>query len=302
MKRLILVTLMAFAIPVSLASTEIEERGVLNPGGLLMVINTEGEVVISGWSKNEVEVTGSLGKNAEGLIFDIDDDEILVKVEQRKEKRDYNNDWRSSGQGTKLMIRAPHFANLKVKTVSADVNIDGIRGMQRVRTVSGDLHSRVEGEEAELRTVSGDMHVMGSGKMKEVSLYSVSGEIEASGLAGEVWAESVSGDIELAARDVKEGRLKTVSGDIEGALNLARDAELHMESVSGDIEMSLPKNYAAEYELTSFSGDIGTIFGVEATRKSKYSPGAELMYTHGKSKGRIRANTMSGDIDLEMDL
>ncbi|NNF52167.1 MAG: DUF4097 family beta strand repeat protein [Gammaproteobacteria bacterium] len=301
MKRLIFLCALVFAVPVSLASTEINERAALKKDGLLMVISTEGEVVISGWSQNEVEVTGTLGKEAEKLIFDVDGDEILVKVEQRKEKRDYNS-WRSNSDGTKLMIRAPHSAHLKVKTVSADVNIDGIRGMQRVRTVSGDLHSRVEGEEAELRTVSGDLHVMGNGKIKEVSLYSVSGEIEGSGLAGEVWAESVSGDIELAARDVKEARLKTVSGDIEGSLDLLKDAEVHMESVSGDIEVSLPKNYAAEYELTSFSGDIGRILGIEPTRKSKYSPGSELMYTHGKSKARVRANSMSGDIDIEMDL
>lgn len=300
MKRLIFAALLAAAMPAVFASNVIEERAAMKPDGILMVISTAGEVAISGWSKNEVEVTGVLGREAEKLIFDVDGDEILVKVEQRKDKDDNYRDYR--GKGTQLTIRAPHSANLKVKTVSADVSIKDIEGTQRVRTVSGDLYSRVQGEEAELRTVSGDLQVVGSDKLREVTLYSVSGNVEAGDLAGEVWAESVSGDVEVSGRNISEARLKTVSGDIEGALGLAKDAEAHMESVSGDIELSLPKNFAAEYELTSFSGDIGSIFGVAATKKSKYSPGSELMYTHGKGKGRVRANTMSGDIELDMSL
>lgn len=306
MKRLILTTLLACACSLSIASDQINESAPLKKGGLLMITNVSGDVIVQGWSKNEVEVTGTLGKEAERLVFDADGDEILVKVEQRKDKdkekdKDWNN-WRHEGGGTTLSIRAPHSANLKIKTVSADVTIKDIRGSQRIRTVSGDLHTTVDSEDAELRTVSGDLLVEGKGKRGDFALYTVSGEIEAGGLAGEISAESVSGDIDLSAGDVKEARLKTVSGDIEGALGMEKDGELQMDSVSGDIEMSLPKNFAADYELSSFSGDIREIFGVQANRKSKYSPGSELMYHHNKGKGRVRANTMSGDVDLMMTL
>lgn len=297
MKRLIIAALLLSFAPPGFASNTIEERAPLENGGLLMVVNTSGEVTISGWSKNEVEVRGTLGREAENLIFDVDGDEILVKVEQKKD-----HDGHYPNSGTVLNIRAPRGANLKVNTVSADVKISDIRGTQRVRTVSADLHSNIEGEEAELRTVSGDLRVTGNGKIRKVDLYTVSGDITGSGLAGELRVESVSGDMEVSGEDIGEAHLKTVSGNVEGALRLNRDARIEMESVSGDIEMRIPKNFEAEYELTAFSGDISKIFGKEASRKSKYSPGSELMYTHGKSKARVRANTMSGDVEIDPSL
>lgn len=301
MRRLIIATLMLAVSQLGMASQSLEESVPLKKGGTLMVVNTSGSVKITGWRKNEVEIKAELGDEAEELLIEPDGDDLLVKVEQKKRKKDgYRHSYPNSG--SKLVIRAPYGAHLKVKTVSANVNVDDIRGYQRIRTVSGDLHTKVEGDEAELRSVSGNLYVTGNGKASEIHLYSVSGQIEASGMAGDIWAEVVSGDIELTGQNVSEGHLKSVSGDLEASLELTRDASLHMESVSGDIEVNLPKNFAADYELTSFSGDIEDIFGKKALRKSKYAPGSELMYKHGDGKARVRANTLSGDIELEFDL
>lgn len=300
MKRLIMTTLLLAIGPLALAAGTVEETRPFEKDGNLMVINTSGSVEITGWRRNEVEIKAELGEEVEELLIEPEDDDLLVKVVQKKHKKGDHYSYRNSG--TKLVIRAPYGANLKVKTVSADVTVKEIRGYQRIRTVSGDLHTNIESDEVELRTVSGDLRVTGNGKASEVELYTVSGTIEASGVGGEVRAEAVSGDIELAGMNVDEAHLKTVSGDLEASLDLTKDASLHMESVSGDIEVNLPRNYAADYELTSFSGRIDDIFGQEARRKSKYAPGSELMYTHGNSKARVRANTLSGDIELEFDL
>ncbi len=300
MTRLMTAMIFMSLAQAGIAGGAIEERVPFKKDGNLMVINVSGSVIIEGWRKNEVEVTGELGEDVEELLVEFEDDDLLVKVVQKKDKR--GDDYKYRKSGTHLMIQAPYSTNLKVKTVSADVSIEGIRGNQRVRTVSGDLNTSVEGQEAELRTVSGDLNVRGNGKSTKVKLYSVSGTLVASGIAGDVWAEAVSGDIELAAVDVDEAHLKTVSGDVEASLKLVRDASVHMESVSGDIEASLPKNYAADYELTSFSGDISDIFGKEAKRKSKYSPGSELMYKHGNGKATVRANSLSGDIEIDHSL
>ncbi len=300
MTRLIIAMLLMGLAQAGVAGSTVEERVPFKKDGSLMVINVSGSVTIKGWRKDEVEVKGELGEDAEELLVEFEDDDLLVKVVQKKDKRGDDYHYRKSG--SHLTIQAPYSTSLKVKTVSADVSIEDIRGSQRVRTVSGDLKTSIEGQEAELRTVSGDLNATGNGKSSKVKLYSVSGTIVASDVAGDVWAEAVSGDIELGAVNVEEAHLKTVSGDIEGSFKLERDASLHMESVSGDIEVSLPKNYAAEYELTSFSGDIAEIFGRKAKSKSKYSPGSELMYKHGESKASVRANSLSGDIEIDHSL
>lgn len=281
-----------------MAQETVERSAPLAEGGSLEVINVAGSVEIRGWRKKEVQVRAELGQEAEQLIFEMEEDSLLIKVEQKKKEKDRYY----GGSGSKLVINAPRSANLKIKTVSADVDIDDIRGDQRVRTVSGDLRTRIEGREAELRTVSGDLTVTGNGKANEVNLYSVSGTIEASGMAGEIRAEAVSGDIEVKGQGIADARLKTVSGDIQASMMLLADASLHMESVSGDVDVALPRDFAADYELTSFSGDISDVLGRKAKRKSEYSPGSELMFRHGKSDARVRANTLSGDIEIENKL
>ncbi|MBT5220507.1 MAG: hypothetical protein HOI35_16020 [Woeseia sp.] len=47
--------------------------------GEVVVSNVAGSVEVSGWSRNQVEITGTLGDGVEALIFERDD-EILIKI------------------------------------------------------------------------------------------------------------------------------------------------------------------------------------------------------------------------------
>ena len=300
MKNLIVAMALIALAQTGLAAGAIEERAPLEKGATLEVVNVSGSVEITGWRRNEIEVLGELGEEAEELIFEADSGRALVKVEHKN--RDDRKERRYGASGTRLVIKVPHETVLNIRSVSANVTVQEINGNQRIRAVSGSINTGLRGEEAELRTVSGDIVATGHGKVEEVELYSVSGDIKVTGLAGDVSAEAVSGDLDLSGSGLRQVRLKTVSGDIGAELGLAKNARVHMQSVSGDIEGRLPGNYEAEYELTSHSGDIAGLFGNEAKRKSKYSPGQELIFTNGNSKARVRANTLSGDIELVPDL
>lgn len=301
MKRLIISFVLLALAQSGFAQDKIEERAKMKDGATLQVVNVSGSISISGWRKNEIEVIAELGDEAERLVFEPDGDGFLVEVVQKERgDRDDRDSYRSSG--SRLNIKVPFSTHLKVKAVSADVKVSDVRGKQRIRTVSGDIMTQVDGEEAELRSVSGDITASGNGKVGEFMLYSVSGDVTAEALAGEVSSESVSGDLHINGTNITEVNLKTVSGDIEAKLALKKDARLQMESVSGDVEARLPGNYAAEYELTSFSGDISEVLGNTATRKSKHSPGSELIFVHGSSKARVRVNTLSGDIELKPNM
>lgn len=48
--------------------------------GNVVISNISGSITVSGWSRSQVEVTGTLGRNVEKLIFERDGDEITIKV------------------------------------------------------------------------------------------------------------------------------------------------------------------------------------------------------------------------------
>ena len=47
--------------PLAAADTPINRRTAADPTGLVEISNTAGHVTVTGWERNEVEVTGSLG-------------------------------------------------------------------------------------------------------------------------------------------------------------------------------------------------------------------------------------------------
>lgn len=300
MKRLLIASLALLASQTALAASEIDERARMKEGATLEVMNVAGSIEISGWRKKEIELTGTLGEEAEKLVFEPGEDRVIVRVENRK--RDENRKWGYTKRGTRLVIKVPHSTELDIEAVSADISVKEIRGEQRLRSVSGDITTALEGGEAMLRAVSGDIYATGSGKAGRAEFSTVSGDVEAKGLAGEIRAEAVSGDLDVAGMKVSEVRMKTVSGEIEVALGLEQGGRADFESVSGDVEIQLPRRFEGEFNLSSFSGDISDVFGNQAQRRSKYGPGKYLKFRHGDGSAKIRANTMSGDIDIRTDM
>ena len=45
------------------------------------IYNTSGSIDITGWSRNSIEVTGTLGDSVEELIFEKDGNDVLIRVE-----------------------------------------------------------------------------------------------------------------------------------------------------------------------------------------------------------------------------
>ncbi|MDQ1345856.1 MAG: hypothetical protein QG586_1387, partial [Pseudomonadota bacterium] len=65
---------------VALAGTPIDKRTAADPAGTVEISNMAGSVVVTGWDRNEVEVTGELGKGTERLEFTKSDKVTRIKV------------------------------------------------------------------------------------------------------------------------------------------------------------------------------------------------------------------------------
>jgi Putative adhesin len=139
----------------------------------------------------------------------------------------------------RVRARIPHGADLKVKTASADVHVDGRLGALALNAVSGDV--RVRGEvsgDAKLKTVSGDAQLDAVGG--DLTIQSVSGDLRSGPVDGSVEAKTVSGDIRLDV--IREGdmRFTSVSGDIEIGIAPGSLLDVDAGSTSGDLSSEVP--------------------------------------------------------------
>jgi DUF4097 and DUF4098 domain-containing protein YvlB len=272
------------------AGTPINQRAAADPGGAVEISNVAGTVRVTGWDRNEVEVTGELGEGTERLDFAVVDKVTRVKVILPNRSNNVED--------TNLVVRVPAASRLAVTTVSADIEVQDVTGAQRLQTVSADIRTEAAAEDVECKSVSGDVAVNGSGKKALVTITTVSGDAMALKVAGEVNANTVSGNLTLGLGETTRSRLRSTSGDLTMASVLAADGRLDIESISGDVRLELHGPVNAEFDVTSFNGEIRNCFGPKAVSTSEYAPGKEWQFREGQGTGRVRIKTLNGDISV----
>jgi DUF4097 and DUF4098 domain-containing protein YvlB len=260
------------------------------PGGEVVISNVSGTVELRGWDRNEVQVKGEYGDDVERVDVESSGNRTVIKVILPHNSSD-------DGDAT-LEIQIPKMSSVEVSAVSADVSSRGVLGTQRIKSVSGDITANVSGDDSEVRSVSGDLTVRGTGKPVSLRVSSVSGNLNLSNGAGSLDVVTVSGDANVEMGDTNEVRARTTSGNLNLRAKLTRDGRVDAEGVSGDVTLHLAAPSALSLEIESFSGDISGCLAGPVERVSKYGPGVRLNVRNVEAGPRVRAKTLSGDIEI----
>jgi hypothetical protein len=295
------------AVGSATAQQRIDETRSASPSGTVQITNTAGSVRVLTWNRNEVRVTGTLGRGTERLEFTGDGDQTTVRVVLPRNARNVD--------GSDLEVRIPARSGVMVTTVSADIEAAGIRGPVEARSTSGRVEVGAErAPTLKASTVSGSIRLHGASTSVEAE--SVSGNVDIAVATSQARAKTVSG--RLALRDgsgsaeastvsgsatVEGGRfsrltLSSVSGVLRFRGDLERGGMYHLNSHSGTIELRLPARVEADFEVSTFSGSVSNDFGPPAERVSRYGPGRELRFTTGGGGARVVAKTFSGSVRL----
>jgi len=286
----------ALVAPAALAQTAINETRPLDARGRVDISNLKGRIEVRGWERNEVQITGSLGKGVERL--DVDGSGSQLSIEVRYPKRGWGSD--SSGP-TQLVVMVPLRADLDIESVAADVHVTGVAsGELSISTVSGSVAAAAAPRKADVETVSGNANL--TLNSDDVDVSTVSGGIVLRGrLGGEIDAETVSGRIEVIVNEQQQVRdlsASTVSGRVDVRTGLAAGGEISMESVSGDLVLRLPKDVSAQVSGESFSGSLkATGVSIEKGR----GPGSSFSTRYGTGSGRVTVETFSGSADVRVE-
>lgn len=283
--------LTAGASPVMAADSDsIERKVAADANGEVVISNVSGTIDVRGWDRNEVQVTGTLGDSVERVDVESSNGRTIVKVVlPRGHARDGDAD---------IEVQVPKNSSVEVSAVSADVSSRGVLGPQRLKSVSGEVTADISGNESDVRSVSGDVTVRGVGKPTSLRVASVSGSLDITNMGGKIDLVTVSGDARLQGNEVTEIRGRTTSGSLELVGKLTRDGRVDVEGVSGDITLRLSAVGGLSAEIESFSGDIHGCLAKGVERVSKYGPGVRLNLRTVEAGARVRAKTLSGDVDI----
>ncbi len=288
----VLVTASAYG---AAAVKTVSEHRAVDAAAQVELIDTAGRIEVQGWDKPELEVSGTLGAEAERLEITQNGVRSTVRV-VGKGIAGIHFGW-GDAVATHLVVKMPKGGSLKAQVTSTDLRIQGLLGNQELQTVSGDITTAAAAE-TRIRTVSGDLHLDAAPTARLTQLSTVSGDATVTGGAGEFSFQSVSGDAHLKMGLLNRVNLKSVSGDLDATLGLSGDGRLEAETVSGDVQVSfagaLPP---ADYEVSSLSGDLSTCQGRKATQEG-YGPGSRLVFREGAATARVRIDTKSGDVTL----
>jgi DUF4097 and DUF4098 domain-containing protein YvlB len=288
MRRLgYLALVMAVAALPAIAEQRVDERRPAARDGVVQISNVAGSVNVTGWDREEVAVTGTLGKGTEHLEFAGSGGKTVVKVVLPRHAHHVD--------GSRLEIQVPAGSQLEIETVSAEIAVQKVSGKVRLESVSGSITVAGEPSRFEARSVSGKIEISAANAPGRAK--SVSGAVTLRGVAGAVEASSVSGSLRVTGGEVTSVELETTSGRIMFDAALARDARLEATSVSGAVELTLPANVAAEFDVTTFSGDISNDLGPAARRTSEHGPGRELSFSTGGA-ARVVVKNFSGSVHL----
>ena len=284
--------LFACALPLAAFADNdsVDRKVAANANGEVVISNVSGTIDVRGWDRNEVQVTGHLGEDVERLDVETSGGRTVVKVVlPRGNSHDGDAD---------IEVSVPRNSSVEVSAVSADVSSRGVLGTQRLKSVSGEVTADIAGDESEVRSVSGDVTVRGTGKPVRLRVSSVSGNLDLTNVAGSLDLVTVSGDASVQMGDTSDVRGRTTSGTLEVRGKLTRDGRVDVEGVSGDIILRLSAPGGLSTEIESFSGDINGCLADNVERVSKYGPGKRLNIRTVEAGARVRAKTLSGDIDI----
>jgi DUF4097 and DUF4098 domain-containing protein YvlB len=258
--------------------------------GRVHISNIAGSVTVNGWSRDQVEVTGELGRNVEELIFERDGDKITIKVKVPKK----------SGRGIEsdLYVQLPQGSSIDVSTVSADIDVKQVMGEQSLGTVSGDIDTESAKSDISAEAVSGDIEISGRDSATNTRANTVSGDVALTGVAGVADTESVSGDVTVIDGSFERIDMNTVNGDLLFRSALQAGGKLTAETVNGSVDLEFSGDVSGRFDIDTFNGGIDNCFGPKPERTSKYTPGLELSFQEGDGDARVKVSTLNGDVSI----
>ncbi len=313
------------------AATEVDrsfnQRFEVSPPTRLELEHEDGEVVITPWDQDAIEVDVRYRVEYRRIGLGSDPD-LEVHFEQRGEVvRVIAEEKSAGGVGFFSMneieyiyrVSAPPYVVLELEGEDGDVEIEGWQGAIKLRNDDGDVrlsdlrvpHLRLEVEdgdveidgvegEIDLKVDDGDVTVRDC-RGESIRIDGQDGRIRLDRCEGNFDLSTDDGDLDLSG--LRAGKLEVHTGD--GRIEIGLDSsvgelDLEVSADDGDVDLKLGPGVSGAFTLTSNDGDIRV--DAEAAGLDQDSRRARdkrnVSGRLGDGNGQIRVSTHSGRITL----
>lgn len=239
------------------AEERIEELYPLDKDGKVYLENVSGNVIVKSWSKNEVKILARKVAKKDGSLdkvtVDINRTDSNIRIITRYEK--FAGLFNSENVSVHYDLIIPDKAQIRVKSVSGDVEALNIGGHVDIETVSGKIDVVEAGRGVKCKSISGSVYL--EEITGDANLSSSSGTIRVEGIKGSVEANTVSGYIDLKEVSHAEGiDAESISGSIKMQGELSPFGDYEFKTISGGIMLYLPPKSDFEFHINTMSGNI----------------------------------------------
>ncbi len=197
----------------------------LNADGRVSLNNINGDVEITGWNKNEVQIDAVKTARDQQRL-----DEAQIEVN-------------GSGNSVEIETHYPshHFSNNNPASVHYTLHVPQNARIDKIDLVNGALT---------LEKLSG-----------EIKTNLVNGKLRASDLAGSADLATVNGSVDAtytSLNNVREIKLQSVNGSVELLLPQSPNAEVEASTVNGSISTDFPLTVKGRWIGKNMSGTLGS--------------------------------------------
>lgn len=211
------------------AQERFEQTWAFAAGQRLSLSNTNGDVFIEAWDRDELQVRatkrvksrgGDADQVLEELRIDVNVDGRGVEIDTIYPRRRGLFGWDSVSASVEYDVRLPRRADLDVRTVNGEIEIAGLSGDIRLRSTNGGISVADSAGSVSAATTNGGIHV----ELDEVS---------ASGM-----------------------EFETTNGGIRVELPAAVRASVTARTTNGTIETDFPVQVQGTFRRNRLEGDI----------------------------------------------
>lgn len=310
-----------FNAPPLLAGETVDETRDVGANEIIDIELINGEVTVTGWDRNQVQVKGELSDQAEGYTFSSSNG-ITRFEEEYEDRRGFFgrncDNWfncRGEVDPTVLEIFVPVNSTVRLEGVNVELAISNIDGNTEIEIVNGPIEAAGLGGRISLETVNGSIETENldgrinlstvNGRIRDrdsngdrVKFNAVNGSVYSNTASSRVSAESVSGAIELELGSIDDLEASTVSGRIRVSLALRDGGQVEMSSVSGTTELLVDPGISARFDInTAVGGDIDNELTDHApVRENRFVNSSELQFSLNGGTGNVDISTVTGNI------
>jgi hypothetical protein len=270
------------------AQRSIDERVPASPSGYIRIHNMGGSVRVTAWDRDTIAVTGS--------VWETKSDRFEIHSGEGGAKLGLWNDTGGPVRPSTFEVRVPRGSHVWVKTGSADIAIEGVRGGVDLYSVTGRITLTGDPREVFAESMGGGIDI--TANTRSVRATSASGDIAVRGAIADASVRTVSGDLLIEGIQFERGRFESVEGDIRYTGEIGRSSLLDFVNHSGAVEFILPPKVAADFVVSTFEGGLDDRYGVRAESRQSKLKGTELTFTIGGGGGHVTVRNFKGRVVL----